>query len=124
MCRNSYHPSLLAKKVYKEFSLFYPFKSSNKKKRCVMTNVVIPRNNLFCPNRFGPTEICYDGESFIILQDGNQSTVQQWDLSKELRGISTEKLTKCLECSYLALGKIGDDFTLNLNVRGLGGGPI
>jgi hypothetical protein len=48
--------------------------------------------------------------------------VSNINLSKELRGISSEELKKALDVGYLAVSKVGEEYAIRFNVRLAGGG--
>lgn len=89
------------------------------------TEYSIPQDKLFVPNSIGKITATYRGREFYVL-DRNQREIQleRAFLSKDLRGISTAALEKCLNVSYLALNKVGESYSLTLKHRLSGGGPL
>src|ERR1700722_4625628 len=85
----------------------------------------IPSKNLFVPNELGNLSVDYNGREFCILDErGDSFKVAKYYLSEELRQISPEQLGKCLEVAYLAINRVGNEFSIKLNGRQPGGGPI
>lgn len=72
---------------------------------------------------FGNISLEHENKGFFVV-DSNQlkTPISPINLSKELRGISTDELRKALDVGYLSLRKIGDEYALRFNVRMKGGG--
>ncbi len=89
------------------------------------TTSLVPKRNFITSDAMGKIYIEHNGKDFIVI-DANKlkSTVLKINLSKELRGISTEGLQKALSVGYLAISKVGDDYAVRFNARIAGGGFI
>jgi hypothetical protein len=90
------------------------------------TVTAVSSKNLFVPEALGKLSVQYNGREFSIVNSKNiKSSVARMNLSKELRGISSENLEKILSAGYLAISKIGeDDYSIQFKGRILGGGPF
>lgn len=86
---------------------------------------MIPRDSVFIPHHLGKIDVGYDGQDFYIIK-GEESNykVSRYDLSKDLQGISAEKLATYMAFSYLAIKTMGNDYGITLMHRGMGGGGV
>ena len=86
---------------------------------------MIHRDSVFIPHHLGKIDVGYDGQDFYIIK-GEESNykVSMYDLSKDLRGISAEKLATYMAFSYLAIKTLGNDYGITLKHRGMGGGRV
>ncbi|NGX37477.1 MAG: hypothetical protein K1000chlam2_00633 [Chlamydiae bacterium] len=84
----------------------------------------IPETNLFIPNQLNNVEVKYKDHDFFVIHQGKSQKVENYQLSKELRGITLEQLEKCLDVAYLSLSKIGKDYAIECKLRMKGGGPL
>ena len=82
----------------------------------------VPKENLFVPGRLGDLSVEYDGKEFsVINSSGLRSSVQIWDLDKELRGVSASTLQKMIKVGYITINESGKEYGLNYNARLKGG---
>ena len=88
---------------------------------CVAT---ISDSNVFAPSCLGKLTVTYDGHDFSVTSSKGLKSLQRADLSKDLRGISTETLQKMMEVGYLSITKTGEDYAMNFKGRLLGGGLL
>ena len=84
----------------------------------------IEKQSLFIPARLGDISVTHDQDSFHVTHDGQTTTVKTWQMDKELRGVSQDKLAKLLAAgAYLQVNQSGNnDYTLKLQQRLVGGG--
>ena len=65
---------------------------------------IIAHENLFAPSSLGKVSVTYDGHNFFVIDENQKKTqLERAFLPKELRGISSTTLEKCLGASYLVL---------------------
>lgn len=89
----------------------------------ILNEIAIPAKNLFVPGELGNVHVKYKDHDFFVIDEKNHEfAVERGDLSKELRGISQEQLSKCLRVDCLALSKIGEDYSIRLQHSLKGGG--
>ncbi len=85
----------------------------------------ISAKDVFIPNELGNLSVVFNGREFSIIDERNEScAVERFNLSKELRDITNDQLQRCLGAAYLTLNKFGDEYSLKLNGRLPGGGPL
>lgn len=86
----------------------------------------IEKQSLFIPARLGDISVTHDQDSFHVTHDGQTATVKSWQMDKELRGVTQDKLAKLLAAgAYLQVNQSGNnDYTLKLQQRLAGGGII
>jgi len=72
-------------------------------------------------------QLFHHGQNFYALRGGKITKIENYDISKELRGISQEQIRQVLhECDgYFMLNQSSDgSYKLDLNFRLRGGGPV
>lgn len=75
--------------------------------------IAISNGNLFVPNKLGELNVTYNGRDFSVIDSkGLHSEVKRADLSKDLRGVTSDCLQKMLEVGYLSINTVGEDYTL------------
>jgi hypothetical protein len=86
----------------------------------------IEKKSLFIPGRLGDISVRHDQNSFHVMHDGETTAVKSWQMDKELRSISQDKLAKLLAAgAYLQVNQSGNnDYTLRLQQRINGGGAV
>lgn len=84
----------------------------------------IPQTSLmYAHASLGELEVNHDGKSFFVLANGKSHQIELYDLQTELRGISSQRLNEFLKVARLHITKIGEDYKIQLQVQGKGGGP-
>jgi len=90
-----------------------------------INEISIPAEKTFIPGNLGDLQVKYrDLTFFVTNKDKQEFEIQAGDVSKELRSLSPELLSQCLKTSYLALSKIGDDYSITLQHILKGGGWV
>ncbi len=73
----------------------------------------------------GQISLEHNGRDFFVVDSNHlKSSVSRFNLSKELRGISSDELQKALSVGYLAVSKAGEEYVVRFNARMAGGGPF
>lgn len=98
--------------------------NENKQQRVDFSEFFINKNSVFVPNFIGDVNVSYKSGVFHLRKNENYFKVQQYNLSKDLRGIDNETLIDFLKFGYLSIKKIGDEYGIDYKARMLGGGPI
>ncbi len=87
------------------------------------TVATVPSTHLFVSQSAEQISVQHNGREFFIVDSNNiKASVSNINLSKELRGISSEELKKALDVGYLAVSKVGEEYAIRFNVRLAGGG--
>lgn len=88
-----------------------------------INEIAIPAEKTFIPGNLGDLQVKYRDLTFFVTNKNKQEfEIHAGDVSKELRGLSPVLLSQCLKTSYLALSKIGDDYSITLQHKLKGGG--
>jgi hypothetical protein len=88
-----------------------------------MVQSVTFQNSLFVPSSLGAVGVSYNGKDFYVDGKEGHKKVQRAFLSTDLRGIPSETLYNLLEQNgYLAIGKAGNEYTIQSKGRLPGGG--
>lgn len=88
------------------------------------TYVAIPEDNLFVPHTLGAVRVVYENNEFFVEKAEQKFQVQRHNLSKELRGVSQDQLSKLLGTGYLRVKGTDNEYGLDMCFRMRGGGPI
>lgn len=87
------------------------------------SDLQISNRNLNIPGALDGYSVLYSGRQFYVIDvKNNRIPVENYRISKELRGISRKGLENCLSVGYLALKKSGENFSLDFHGRLDGGG--
>ncbi len=72
----------------------------------------------------GAINLYRNNKDFFIEKNSNLYVIKRCWLDKKLREVPADKIAKFLAASYIVVNQLNDgQFTINSNVRGLGGGP-
>jgi hypothetical protein len=77
------------------------------------------------PERLGSVELYHNNEGFHVVHKNEYRQIKPHFMDKELRKINKHQLAGLLAHGYLSLNQMSDnEFSLEANVRGLGGGGV
>lgn len=103
--------------VFLSFSLLLSFASQ--------ASLTVPKADVHSRPSLGDLALSHKGNEFYVTDQDSTVQVNRWNLEKDIRGISTEKLAKCL-----ALGARFDinrldngEYKVSMDGRLKGGGP-
>lgn len=88
-------------------------------------SIKIKDSSIFTSHDLGKVDLYHNDEGFHVLQDNELYTVKRYSMDPLLRNIKHKQLKKFQKVGYINVKKIdNDEFALEANVRGLGGGPV
>lgn len=88
------------------------------------SGVNISYHSTFIPSELGNIKLYHNGNGFVIHKEREEIEVKSYDMDPVLRNITQQKLNVLMHSGYISVRKVGDDYALRFNVRGLGGGPV
>ena len=90
-----------------------------------MQAMQLTERETFIPERLGQLAVIHNNNRFYVEDENKAKPVQNCFIDKELRGISSERLSGFLKNGYLSVNRMSDgEYSLRAQGRLNGGGPV
>lgn len=87
--------------------------------------LVFPEGDVHASHTIGKVTISHDSDGYRIITETGSHLIASHNVDKSIRGLTTEQLSKALGKIHLMVkGDNENDLSIQMNVRGPGGGPL